>query len=163
MRPLPLCRIPCVLGVSILVASAATPAPAAEDPMTACQGISNRYSAAVGSQDAPGLAALFTPDGVLNGPEGPVTGTQALTDVAAGFFKAGVLKHEDTIDGARRIGDVTLCYGAWKATFKPGSQMKEVGGRYDKVLVSNGGNWRIALLTSSYAPPSPPRESASTH
>ncbi|MBV8398541.1 MAG: DUF4440 domain-containing protein [Acetobacteraceae bacterium] len=115
--------------------------------MIACQETSNRYSAAIASQDAAALAALFAPNGVLDGPDGPAVGTQALTVVAAGFFKAGVIKHEDTIAGARRLGDVTLCWGAWKATFKPESPMKEVGGHYDQVLVSIGRNWRIALLT----------------
>jgi ketosteroid isomerase-like protein len=127
--------------------------PAKDDPIATCQEIGGRYTAAIGSQDATRVAVLFTSDGVLNGPEGVFIGTHAITDVMAGGVKAGVIKHEDTYDGARRVGDVILCYGAWKATFRPESPMKEVGGRFDKVLESSNGDWRIALLTYSYSPP----------
>lgn len=70
-------RLPMLMAAAA-VALAALPANA-EDANAICRGIENSYISALETGDPAKLAAVYTEDGLLNGPEGIFQGSKALT------------------------------------------------------------------------------------
>ncbi|MES5488320.1 nuclear transport factor 2 family protein [Bradyrhizobium sp. INPA03-11B] len=111
------------------------------------------YADNFNKQNGAGIAALYAPDGLV------VNATGTHTDIAQtyeGFFKAGFNHNEITVDEALPLGtDTALAVGEYHITGKnPKGEPLDVIGRWTAAYVSQGGNWKIRMVSAF--PKAPP-------
>ncbi len=123
----------------------ATPA-FAQDSAKALQ---EAFVAAVVSEDADALAALYTPDATSYGPEGDVSvGTAAIAASWAPFFDAfdgfSVTLNQT---GEMDMGDAHAAWGLWKmsATAVDGGETTYWEGRFTDVSVATAEGWKYII------------------
>ena len=119
----------------------------AQDACQQIADIARKYDEALNKRDAAAIAALYTPDAVLV-TEGPtLQGPDAIEKSLAGAFKAGVIgKHATEIDQVHVQGNLAWAIGSWSDT-GPSNGSHPMHGNWGGVIVPEGGNWKIRMLT----------------
>jgi len=140
-------------AVSALVIGSLMPAQA-QDAMKTVSELAAKWETAYDAGDAAAIAAMFTADGVLNAPSGAVLkGREAIEKGLAGRIKAGWTKETVTATAGGAAGDAIWAVGDY-AIFGSGENAgKQTGGHWGEVLVRDGGQWKIGMLTANVAPP----------
>lgn len=140
-------------AVSVLIIGSLVPAHA-QDAMKTVDELATKWVAAYNSGDAAALAALFTPEGVLNAPSGAVLkGRDAIAKGLAGRMKAGWTKETVNATEGGAAGDAIWAVGDYALTGSGENAGKQTGGRWGEVLVRDGDAWRIGMLTANVTPP----------
>jgi uncharacterized protein (TIGR02246 family) len=113
-----------------------------------------KYDEAINKQDAAGVAALYTQDGIGQIPESKVSaghGRQGIEKAYARWFKGWqVTNYFTTVDRVTPAGNEIRSFGKWSDTFKGtegGTQSFE--GHYAWFLVREGDTWKIRRSTCS--------------
>ena len=115
------------------------------------------YHDAWNKQDAAGVAALYTSDGVFVGSDvkavsnGPAEIAEHYKDV----FKRGTTHHDSaTIDQMMPLGNnAVMLVGEYHLSGQGQSGPIKADGHYTAVDVLEGGAWKIRLLTAAPNPP----------
>jgi ketosteroid isomerase-like protein len=129
-----------VLAAGVLAAGVAL----AQDFKSQAAAAAAQWDAAFNAGDASKLTGMYTKDAVILPAGGTVVkGSQAATDMFAGFIKGSVKSHKITVEGGEMKGDLGYAWGKWEAD----AGGKKIGGHWTNVLEKEGGQWRTALLT----------------
>jgi len=118
------------------------------------------YATSFNQQDAAGVAAQFTKDGVLvsqASPAGAVfVGSAELAQRYNGLFNAGVNHIEITISRVEQLGpDAAITWGEYHITGQGQSGPFKVYGDWSATDVRDAGVWKIRLL-NAIPKPAPP-------
>jgi uncharacterized protein (TIGR02246 family) len=109
---------------------------------------------AYNAKDAKAVAALFTPDGQIEGKDGEVTeGREAIAEVFADLFaETPKRKLEVFVESIRFLGpDLAVETGATKETLAPNEPPED--DRYTVLHVKRDGKWQMALARDEEGPP----------
>lgn len=144
-------------ALCLFAAILAMPAVAAagdENLKQAVEKIGAAYADSFNKQNGAGIAALYASGGIF------VNATGLHTDIAQtyeGTFKAGFNHNEITVDQAWPLGaDTALAIGEYHITGKSqGGEPVEVTGRWTATYISEGGNWKIRMLSAFPKAPPP--------
>jgi uncharacterized protein (TIGR02246 family) len=149
--------VPSVLVAGVMVAgSAPAPAVAQKEAKAICKTATEAFERAFASGKPAKVAARFTTDGTETTPFGIFQGRQAIAKFNEPAVKPGA-KNVHTHMTARQFGGVVVvCSGGFTTTFAPDSPMKTSSGQFTKVLINSKGEWLLADLSFSIAPPMPP-------
>ena len=158
-------RLPALVG---LVITLALPAGAqqmkCDGPQDVCQAIadlSKKYDEAFSKQDVAGIAALYTPDSVLVVEAPIIRGQDAIQKFYAGLAKAGQMgKHSHEIDQVHVQGSTAWAVGSWQVN--PSSGGPPVHGNWGAAYASEGGTWKIRMLTANLIETPPGQPAAET-
>jgi uncharacterized protein (TIGR02246 family) len=153
--------------ISVILAASLAPLAIAQnqqkgvDPNTKQQNekLVAAFSDKWGNQDATGLAALFTPDGVLvTSSADPVcNGPQQIAAHYQNVFKQGVSQNSPTVDQIVPLGDnAVILVGEYHVSGQGQNGPIKLDGHYSAVDVLDGGTWKIKLLSGSPNPPPAP-------
>ncbi|HYZ62412.1 MAG TPA: SgcJ/EcaC family oxidoreductase [Acetobacteraceae bacterium] len=138
----------------LLVGSLSSLSAYAQDAKKTADDFAAKWVAAYDAGDAPGLAALFTPDGVFNAPSGAAfKGRDAIEKALAGRMKAGWTKETVTTSDAGAAGSAVWAAGDYALLGSGEVAGKQTGGRFGWVLVRDGNAWHVAMLTANVTPP----------
>ena len=111
------------------------------------------YHDAWNKQDAAGVAALYTSDGVFVGSDVKAVsnGRQEIIDHYQDVFKRGITHHESaTIDQFIPVGDnVVLIVGQYHLSGQGQNGPIKADGHYTATDVLEGGAWKIRMLTAT--------------
>jgi uncharacterized protein (TIGR02246 family) len=110
--------------------------------------VRSAYEKAAGAQDAPGLAKLFTADGVEMPPNAPAAKGHAAIEAFHKALAQQVMMHGITITSTdmQVHGDTAVDIGSYKQTLMAmkGGGMTDDKGKYIVLLKKDaGGNWAI--------------------
>jgi ketosteroid isomerase-like protein len=116
--------------------------------------IASAYAENFNKQNGAGIAALYANGGMLVNATGPHTN---IPETYAGIFKAGFNHNEITVDQVWPLGaDTALGIGEYHIAGKNQSgEPVEVIGRWTATYVSEGGNWKIRMLSAFPKAPPP--------
>jgi uncharacterized protein (TIGR02246 family) len=118
----------------------------------AVEHISASYKEYFNKNDAAGVAALFTKDGVIisQSSEGPVkSGTQAIVRRYEGFFQSGFTKMDTKVDQVAQLGDdVAIAWGEYEFIGGGKSGPTKIGGTWSATYVRDSGTWKCRLLNA---------------
>jgi uncharacterized protein (TIGR02246 family) len=114
------------------------------------------YAESFNRQDGEGIAALYASGGMHVNPVGPRTD---IAEFYRGVFQAGFNHEEVKADQAWSLGpDAALAIGEYHITGKNQSGAPiEVVGRWTAAYVSEGGKWKIRML-SAFPKAAPPKD-----
>jgi ketosteroid isomerase-like protein len=144
--------LPILLGLATgLVMPVVAQEKAEVDPKT-IQGIemlAKQYDEAFNKNDASAIAALFMPDAIEVGPEGPAYGVQSIQKrYSDGFAKWHQTDHLNTMDRAYMIGKDAVAI----MKFSVG----EVKGYVVTINVQESDTWKIHLMVYNVTPTAVP-------
>jgi uncharacterized protein (TIGR02246 family) len=145
-------RIVALAAAALLVTSARV---AAQPTAADVQKITDQYLAAFNKADSKAVAALYTADALRVNPDGSlVTGRAAIEKGYAAAFAGPDKGGKLTLQPGKSISvtaDVAVFEGMYQVT---GGKMPAKG-RYVNTLVRQGGEWRLAAVTTipEIAPP----------
>jgi uncharacterized protein (TIGR02246 family) len=112
------------------------------------------YAAIFNKQDAAGLAAFYTKDGVIINQRGVLSGPSAIEEYLQSLFKAGLNHEEVTVDDVSPLGaDVVLVRGEYHITGQGQNGALKVDGNWGGVTVRDGGTLKIRLIMALPKPP----------
>lgn len=115
------------------------------------------YHDAWNKQDAAGIAALDTSDGVFVGSDvkAVTNGTQEIVSHYQDVFKRGITHHGSaTLDQIMPLGNnAVMVVGEYHLSGQGQSGPIKADGHYTAVDVLEGGAWKIRLLTATPNPP----------
>jgi uncharacterized protein (TIGR02246 family) len=112
------------------------------------------YAATFNKQDAAGLAAFYTKDGVIINQRGVLSGPSAIEEYLQTLFKAGLNHEEVTIDEVSPLGaDAVLMRGEYHITGQGQNGALKVDGNWGGVNVREGGALKIRLIMALPKPP----------
>ena len=118
----------------------------------AVEQVSAAYKEHFNKNDAAGVAALFTKDGLLisQSPEGAVkSGTQAIVQRYEGFFKGGFTKMDTkVVQVARLADDVAIGWGEYVFSGQGKSGPTKLTGTWSATYVRDTGTWKCRLLNA---------------
>jgi uncharacterized protein (TIGR02246 family) len=118
----------------------------------AVEGISAKYKEHFNKNDAAGVAALFTKDGLLisPSPEGPVkSGTQAIVRRYKDLFGSGVTKMDTRVGQVAQLGDdVAIAWGEYDFIGRGKSAPTKITGTWSATYVRDTGTWKCRLLNA---------------
>jgi uncharacterized protein (TIGR02246 family) len=118
----------------------------------AVEGISALYKEHFNKNDAAGVAALFTKDGLLisQSPDGPVkSGTQAIVRRYEGFFKGGFTKMDTKVKQVAQLrDDVAIAWGEYEFIGQGKSGAAKITGTWSATYVRDSGTWKCRLLNA---------------
>ena len=148
-------HMPPLVGLAIALAlPAAAQQMKCDGPQDACQqlvDLARKYDEAASKRDVAGIMALFTPDVVLVY-EGPILdGREAAEKFYADVFKGGGQgKHNTKTDQIHVQGNIAWAVGSWSDT-GPSNGNRPVRGNWSAVdvLTSEGGAWKVRMLSAS--------------
>ena len=147
---------PLFLSLMLFVAGSLS---AVADPKQDAQKLVDGYTAAIAQKSATGIAALYTKDGML------VNAGGVHTDIAKFYepmFKSGLEKQEPKLNNVWPLNDGTvLTEGETNFFFgkTDTSEPRMVPSRWTAVLVKEGDQMKIKLLTG-IPMPMPPKEAS---
>ena len=148
------------LFLSLLVGLAAAPALAGADVteselMQAATELGRQYDANYNNENPAALAALYTPDGVLASPSGPIIrGREALTTYYADRFASGARGHAIKVVEVHVQGDGGYGLAHFSVTAPNASgALHKVDGRIVAVYRRDPDGWRLRLVEASVAGP----------
>jgi uncharacterized protein (TIGR02246 family) len=158
-------RLPALVGLAISLAlPAAAQQTKCDGPQDACQAVADlgrKYDEAFSKQDIAGLVALYTPDAVFVAEAPIIQGQDAIQKLYAGLAKAGQMgKHSVKADQAHFQGNTGWAVGSWQVN--PSSGGAPVHGNWGAVYASEGGTWKIRMLTSNLIQTPPGQPAAGT-
>ncbi len=100
------------------------------------------FEAAFPNKDSVGLAALYTPDGVLLPPGMPeLSGTEAIQQFWQGAMNMGVAGAKLTTVAAEEFGDTAIEQGQFVLSGADGSQLDY--GKYVVIWKRTGDQWQL--------------------
>jgi len=150
--------IPCL--VALLVGATAAPAPAAGDVtdselMQAATELGRLYDANYNDKNPAALAALYTPDGMLVSPSGPIVrGREALRTYYASRFAAGARGHAIKVAEVHVQGDGGYGLAQFSVTApRANGDLHEVDGRIVAVYQRDPDGWHLRLVEASVPEP----------
>jgi ketosteroid isomerase-like protein len=115
--------------------------------------LSLKLEEAFKKNDAGGIAALFTEDGILVAPDGIFSGRQAIEKRYAVIFQRWPIT---TYSGQRyllnAIDNAVWSVGEWWSTIESETGPKFEGGYWSAIYVHQGNDWKIRLLTLAGRP-----------
>ena len=127
----------------------------AEDDMQEAEKLMFAYAATFNKQDAAGLAAFYTKDGVIIN-QRCLSGPSAIEEYLQTLFKAGFNHEEITVDQVRLSGaDVVLVRGEYHITGQGQNGTIKIDGNWGGVNVREGGALKIRLIMAVPKPPPP--------
>jgi uncharacterized protein (TIGR02246 family) len=105
------------------------------------------YADTFNKQDAAGLAAFYTKDGVIINQRGVISGPSAIEEYLQTLFKAGFNHEEVTVDQVSPLGaDAVLVRGEYHITGQGQNGTIKIDGNWGGVDVREGGVWKIRLI-----------------
>jgi uncharacterized protein (TIGR02246 family) len=114
------------------------------------------YAATFNKQDAAGLAAFYTKDGVIINQRGVISGPSAIEQYLQTLFKAGFDHEEVTVDQVSPFGvDAVLVRGEYHITGQGQNGAVKIDGNWGGVEVREGGVLKIRLIMAIPKPPPP--------
>jgi uncharacterized protein (TIGR02246 family) len=114
------------------------------------------YAATFNKQDAAGLAAFYTKDGVIINQRGVISGPSAIEEYLQTLFKAGFNHEEVTVDQVSPLGaDAVLVRGEYHITGQGQNGAIKIDGNWGGVNVREGGVLKIQLIMAVPKPPPP--------
>lgn len=140
-----------LMSTAIGLLMVASPALGAELNKADVEKIVTAYEASFNKQDANGVAALYTKDGVhVN-----QSGFRNVAEYYGESFKAGFTKLDAKVEQVHPLtADTGIAMGTFELTGKsPDGQPLKANGRWSDVLVNEGGAWKIRMLTGFPNPP----------
>lgn len=100
------------------------------------------FEAAFPNKDSAGLAALYTPDGVLLPPgASELSGTEAIQQFWQGAMNMGVAGAKLTTVAAKEFGDTAIEQGQFVLSGADGSQLDH--GKYVVIWKRQNGQWHL--------------------
>jgi uncharacterized protein (TIGR02246 family) len=124
-----------------------------------------KYAKAVNNRDAAALAALCTEEAVFVTPGGVVYGRQDIEKWHTDAFQRHPKdfsnppdQHSPHMIGT--TGDAVWSTGDWSEAFQgPNGNLIQVKGHWAAIIVREGGDWRLRMLTVNITPaPDPPAQ-----
>jgi uncharacterized protein (TIGR02246 family) len=114
------------------------------------------YADTFNKQDAAGLAAFYTKDGVIINQRGVLSGPSAIEEYLQTLFKAGFSHEEVTVDEVSSLGaDAVLVRGEYHVTGQGQNGALKIDGNWGGVTVRDGGALKIRLIMALPKPPPP--------
>ncbi len=114
------------------------------------------YAATFNKQDAAGLAAFYTKDGVIINQRGVLRGPSAIEEYLQTLFKAGLNHEEVTIDEVSPLGaDAVLVRGEYHITGQGQNGAVKIDGNFGVVNVREDGVLKIRFIMAVPKPPPP--------
>ena len=105
------------------------------------------YAATFNKQDAAGLVAFYTKDGVIINQRGVLNGPSAIEEYLQSLFKAGFNHEEITVDDVSPLGaDAVLVRGEYHVTGQGQNGAIKIDGNWGGVNVRQGGVLKIRLI-----------------
>jgi len=142
--------------LSLFVGLAAAPAVAGADVteselMQAATELGRQYDANYNDKNAAGMAALYTSDGELASPSGPIVrGREALKTYYAGRFAAGARGHSIKVVEVHVQGDGGYGLAQFSVTAPSANgDLHQVDGRIVAVYQRAPDGWRMRLVEAS--------------
>jgi uncharacterized protein (TIGR02246 family) len=118
----------------------------------AVEAISASYKEHFNKNDAAGVAALFTKDGLLisQSLEGPVkSGTQAIVRRYEDLFKSGFTKMDTKVVQVAQLGDdAAIAWGEYEFIGQGKSGPTKLAGTWSATYVRDTGTWKCRLLNA---------------
>jgi len=124
-----------------------------------------KHTDALDKNDAAAVAAVFTEDGILVTPDGPISGRESIEKYYAGVFKQVQLSNnlapvdDDSPHIIGTAGNEMWATGKWSATVK-GQNFGPVEAKGYWSVIRKGDDWKIRMLTFNQTPApaaAPPR------
>ena len=121
--------------------------------------LAKKFDDAFNNNDAAAVAALYTKDGMMVTPSGPIYGPEAIEKYFAEAFKKGhVSNHIGNADqyGTHMIGTdgkEVWWIGEWSVTWqgKTGDPI-QLNGHYSAINTRQGNDWKMRMLTWNVTP-----------
>jgi uncharacterized protein (TIGR02246 family) len=115
--------------------------------------LSLKLEEAFKKNDANGIAALFTEDGILVAPDGMFSGRQAIEKRYAVIFQRWpITTFSDQRYQLNAIDNAVWSVGEWWSTIQTEAGPKFQGGYWSAIYIQEGEDWKIRLLTVSGRP-----------
>jgi len=132
------------------------PAMAQDMALKVVEDTASKWTLAYNANDAHGIAALFTPDGVfLPASAKEFKGRDEIEKALAGRMKAGWTKQTVSVHEAHAFGDIIWATGEYTLMGSGDMEVKQLNGLFGDVFVKDGDGWRLVLVTANAAPPKP--------
>ena len=123
-----------------------------------------KHTDALDKNDATAVAAVFTEDGILVTPDGPISGRESIEKYYVGVFKQVQLSNnlapvdDDSPHIIGTDGNEMWATGKWSATVK-GQNFGPVEAKGYWSVIREGDDWKIRMLTFNQTPaPATPAE-----
>jgi uncharacterized protein (TIGR02246 family) len=116
-----------------------------------------KHTDALDKNDAAAVAAVFTEDGILVTPDGPISGRESIEKYYAGVFKQVQLSNnlapvdDDSPHIIGTAGNEMWATGKWSATVK-GQNFGPVEAKGYWSVIREGDDWKIRMLTFNQTP-----------
>jgi uncharacterized protein (TIGR02246 family) len=109
-----------------------------------------RYSARIAAMDAPGVAAMYTPDGVWERQSGPLYGREAIQNAVASTGGVRVLSNEMIMNHMSYNGPALLQVGEFRQTLRlANGKTANVEGRFEATWIQGPyGEWLIQRMVT---------------
>jgi uncharacterized protein (TIGR02246 family) len=140
--------------VPVIVIALALPASAQQSDRSLrhqIESVVSSYAENFNKQNAPGIAGLYTKDGVLVNPAGPQKSVEQYYQNALNeLYKTGVNHQDIALEDVWSLGpDAAISMGEYHISGRSqNGSVLESNGRWTAVEVREGGAWKIRLLTA---------------
>jgi len=134
--------------VAAIVTFGFTPVAHAQDASK----LGEKWVEAYNAGNAAGVSALFTSDAVFIPASGVVLKKDQIENAIAGRIKAGWNKETVSVTETHDVGSAVWAYGDYTIIGSGENAGKQLSGKFGEVLVKDGNDWKIALLTANAAP-----------
>jgi uncharacterized protein (TIGR02246 family) len=145
-----------LLGLSALalIIGLVVPAMAEDNAKKVADELAAKWEAAYNAGDPGKIASMFASDGAFNPPSGVlVKGKDAIEKGLAGRMKAGWTKETVSVTEAHSVGNAIWAVGDYNLIGTGEMAGKETGGKFGEVLVKEGNDWHLVMLTANVTPP----------
>ena len=143
-------------ALAVLMALSVSPSFAeSASPMKMAEAISAQWDSYWNAKDAAGIASLFTPDGVVNFPEGPIEGQQALLQTYSERFKTES-HHKVTVTKVNPGNTLQLAIGEADIDVNHDGKTIHIKAHWGATYDVQGSEVRLSTLTFNSVPPPKP-------